>query len=174
MELKTFHPNLPQNTALNNSKTTSPEQSTNEQKKIPKSENSVCCLKFSAFLDHRVWAFSRTASKHTHSSSACTHRCRRRHTEHTPTKQLSVIQLSSEQAAAQPNLKNLLVSPILKGAWGAEFETTLEHMSYWSDQSKQCCRNTNTFYLYQRGGRWSRDDNWVILAFVCRGKPLLR
>lgn len=80
----------------------------------------------------------------------------------------------SERAAAHPNLKNLLVSPTLKGARGTEFETTSEHMSYWSDQSKQCCRHTNTFYMSQRGRRQRRDNNWVILAFVCSSKPLSR
>lgn len=79
-----------------------------------------------------------------------------------------------ERAAVQPKLKNLLVSPTLKGGWGAEFETTLEHMSYWSDQSKQWCRHTNTFYLSHGGRWWNRDNTWVILAFVCSSKLLLR
>lgn len=115
VELKTFHPNLPQNIALNNGKTRAAEQSTNEQKKIPESESSVCCCEFSAFLDHRVWAFSQAASKHTH-SSARTHTHRKTHAERTPknaTASHSAKLRYSERVAAQSDLKNLLVSPPL-------------------------------------------------------------
>lgn len=174
-ELKTSHPNLFQNIALNNcnGKTRAAEQSTNEQKKIPESESSVCCCEFSAFLDHGVWAFSRAAWKHTH-NSVHTHRRGRTHAEQTHTKQPSVTQLSLlRYSAAQSNFKNLLVSPPPQGT---EFKTTLEHMSYWSDLSKLCSRHTNTSYLSQRGGRWSSNDDWVILAFchVCSSQTNIK
>lgn len=69
LELETFHHNLPQNIALNNTKTRAAEQSTNEQKKIPKSESSVCCYKFSVFLDHRASEHSAGVLQNIHTAA---------------------------------------------------------------------------------------------------------
>lgn len=155
------HPDLSHNAALNNGKSRAAELRTNEQKKIPESESSACCYEFSAFLDQWIRAFIQAASKRTH-KRICAHRCEDTHVGNTCKAAVSQSAMSlfrcSEQTASLRNFKLVLLSRLLTGASGAELKTTLEHMSYWSDQSQQSCRHTITSYLSHRGDGWK--DNW--------------
>lgn len=157
------HPDLSRNAALNNGKSRAAELRTNEQKKIPESESSACRYEFSAFLDQWIRAFIQAASKRTH-KRICAHRCDDTHVENTCKAAVSQSAMSlfrySEQTASLRNFKLVLLSRLLTGASGAELKTTLEHMSYWSDQSQQRCRHTITSYFSHRGDGWRRKDDW--------------
>lgn len=125
--------------------------------------SSACCYEFSAFLDQCIRAFSQAASKRTH-KRICAHRCEDTHVGNTCKAAVSQSTMSlfrySEQTASLRNFKLVLLSRLLTAASGAELKTTLEHMSYWSDQSQQSCRHTITSYLSHSGDGWSRKEDW--------------
>lgn len=148
--LKTFHHNLAQDIALNNGKTRAAEQSTNEQKKIPESVSSVCCCEFSPFLDHRVGAFSWAAAEHTRSHTQTrknTHRAHMHKAAVSHSAKLPQILRTCSHSV------KLFASPLRC------LKNILEHMNYWSNQSKCCSRNTNiSFFTPKRRDGDKNDD----------------
>lgn len=146
--LKTFHHNLAQDIALNNGKTRAAEQSTNEQKKIPESVSSVCCCEFSPFLDHRVGAFSWAAAEHTRSHTQTrknTHRAHMHKAAVSHSAKLPQILRTCSHSV------KLFASPLRC------LKNILEHMNYWSNQSKCCSRNTNISFFYSQEEGWGQE-----------------